>query len=319
MTRDDRVSFSRRMVQAFAQRCGCTIASVVAIATCLVASPSDAKDPFRTTNPHQIGDVTEMAFRTLFEQGNYQQADLYLDEAEKVETNEPLVYAMQAALAYLNEDWAALAGYATQTRETAQQLTRTNQLRGHLYTGVGHFLEGAYIISTEGAIKGTAKALRKLRLVLQHINAAAEINSTDPELNLIKGFMDLILAANLPFAEIDDAIARLENYARPDYLAYRGIAVGYRDTKQHQKALAAVNRALELTPNNPELFYLKAQILVQQGLEQKNVTVLQQAQENFSQALAQAPDKFPPGLRKQLQRESDRNTRRIQEMLANAG
>ncbi len=311
MRSDHRISFSRRMVQA--------IASAVAIATCLVANPSDAKDPFRTTNPHQIGDATEMAFRTLFEQGNYQQADRYLDEAEKVETNEPLVYAMQAALAYLNEDWAALASYATQTRETAQQLTATDRLRGHLYTGVGHFLEGAHIISTEGTIQGTPKALRKLRLVLQHINAAAEINPTDPELNLIKGFMDLMLAVNLPFAEIDDAIARLENYARPNYLAYRGIAVGYRDTKQNEPALAAVNQALELTPNNPELFYLKAQILVQKGLEQKNVTILQQAQENFSQALAQAPDKFPPGLRRQLQRESDRNSRRIQEMLANAG
>jgi len=307
---DRPVSFSRRIVQA--------IASGVVIATFLVGSPSHAKDPFRTTNPHEIGDTTEMAFRVLFEQGNYQQADRYLDEAEKIDTNEPLVYAMQAAFAYLNEDWDALLTYATQTRETAQQLTTKNELRGHLYTGVGHFLEGAHIISTEGTISGTPKALRKLRLVLQHINAAEKINPTDPEVNLIKGFMDLMLAVNLPFAEIDDAIARLENYARPNYLAYRGIAVGYRDTKQNDQALAAVNQALALTPNNPELFYLKAQILVQQGIEQKNVTILQQAQESFSQALAQAPDKFPAGLKKQLQRESDRNTRRIQEMSANS-
>lgn len=314
MTTNDPVSISKLIARPIVQ----AIASGVAIATFLISSPSYAKDPFRTTNPHAIGDTTEMAFRVLFEQGNYQQADRYLDEAEKVDTNEPLVYAMQAAFAYLNEDWNALRTYATQTRETAQQLMKTDELRGHLYAGVGHFLEGAHIISTEGAISGTPKALRKLRLVLQHINVAEKINPTDPEVNLIKGFMDLMLAVNLPFAEVDDAIARLENYAGPNYLAYRGIAVGYRDTKQNDLALAAVNQALELTPNNPELFYLKAQILVQKGIEQKNVTILQEAQENFSQALAQAPDKFLPGLKKQLQRESDRNTRRIQEMLAHS-
>jgi tetratricopeptide (TPR) repeat protein len=305
-----RVSLSGRMVKA--------IASTVAIAACLVGSPAYAADPFRTTNPHEIGDTTETAFRTLFEQGNYQQADRYLDEAENQEPNEPLVYAMQAAFAYLDEDWDALGDYATQTRETAESLMNSDSLRGHLYSGVGHFLEGAYILSTEGTIPGTPKALKKLRLVLQHMDAAEKVNATDPELNLIKGFMDLMLAVNLPFAEIDDAITRLEDYAGPNYLAYRGIAVGYRDTDQHANALAAVNQALEITPNNPELFYLKAQILVEQGLAQESLAIIQQAQENFAQALAQAPEKFPKGLKKQLQRESDRNARRIQEMVANS-
>ena len=304
------VSVSGRMLKA--------IASAAAIAVCLVGSPAYAADPFRTTNPHEIGDTTETAFRTLFEQGNYQQADRDLDQAETQDPNEPLVYAMQAAFAYLDEDWNALGSYATQTRETAQSLIKNDSLRGHLYTGVGYFLEGAHIISTEGTIQGTPKALKKLRLVLQHMDAAEKVNSTDPELNLIKGFMDLMIAVNLPFAEIDDAIARLENYAGPNYLAYRGMAVGYRDTDQYTLALTAVNQAMELTPNNPELFYLKAQILVEQGLAQESITIIQQAQENFTQALAQAPDKFPQSLKKQLQRESDRNLRRIEEMIANS-
>lgn len=304
------VSVSGRMLKA--------IASAAAIAVCLVGSPAYAADPFRTTNPHEIGDTTETAFRALFEQGNYQQADRDLDQAETQDPNEPLVYAMQAAFAYLDEDWNALGSYATQTRETAQSLIKNDSLRGHLYTGVGYFLEGAHIISTEGTIQGTPKALKKLRLVLQHMDAAEKVNSTDPELNLIKGFMDLMIAVNLPFAEIDDAIDRLENYAGPNYLAYRGMAVGYRDTDQYTSALTAVNQAMELTPNNPELFYLKAQILVEQGLAQESITIIQQAQENFTQALAQAPDKFPQSLKKQLQRESDRNLRRIEEMIANS-
>ncbi len=304
------VSVSRRMLKA--------IASAAAIAVCLVGSPAYAADPFRTTNPHEIGDITETAFRALFEQGNYQQADRDLEEAETQDPNEPLVYAMQAAFAYLDEDWNALGSYATQTRETAQSLIKNDSLRGHLYTGVGYFLEGAHIISTQGTIPGTPKALKKLRLVLQHMDAAEKVNSTDPELNLIKGFMDLMIAVNLPFAEINDAIARLENYAGPNYLAYRGMAVGYRDTDQYTSALTAVNQAIELTPNNPELFYLKAQILVEQGIAQESITIIQQAQENFTQALAQAPDKFPQSLKKQLQRESDRNLRRIEEMIANS-
>ena len=307
---DYRVSLPGRMVQA--------IASGVAIASCLLGSPARAEDPFRTTNPHEIGEATERAFRVLFEQGDYQQADSYLDEAENLESNEPLVYAMQAAFAYLDEDWDALGSYATQTRETAERLTNRNPLRGHLYTGVGHFLEGAHIISTQGTIQGTPKALKKLRLVLQHMDAAEKDSPTDPELNLIKGFMDLMLAVNLPFAEIDDAISRLENYAGPDYLAYRGIAVGYRDTDDHANALAAVNRAMESTPDNPELFYLKAQILVEQGLDQESLAIIEQAQEHFTQALAQATDKFPTGLTKQLRRERDRNARRIQDMIANS-
>lgn len=298
-----------------AKRMMAAAAGAVAIAMSFGGSPTLALDPFRTSNPHEIGNTSEKAFRTLFEEGNYTKAASYLKEAEAQEPNEPLVYAMQAAFASLNEDSKALNSYATKTRATAEQLIKTDPLRGNIYTAVGHFLEGAYIIQTEGTVNGAPKALNKLQQVFGYLNEAEKIEPKDPELNLIKGFMDLMLSSALPFSNANDAIARLENYAGPRYVAYRGIAVGYRDLDQHDKALAAVEQAMQLTPKNPELFYLKAQILVDQGKAQKSVPKLQEAQTNFEAAIAQK-DHFPEELRKQLQKERDRNSRRIQQMTA---
>ncbi|GAB4294586.1 MAG: Sll0314/Alr1548 family TPR repeat-containing protein [Oscillatoriaceae cyanobacterium] len=286
---------------------GTTLAAIV------LAHPALAGDPFRTTNPHAIGDTTERAFRVLFQEGNYQQSATILKDAAKEEPKEPLVYAMKAAFAYLEEDWDNLDTYASRTRETGEELTKTDALRGNLYTAVGHFLEGAYIISTEGTIRGTPQALNKLQKVFHYLDEAEKISAEDPEVNLIKGFMDLMLAVNLPFADPAEAIKRLRDYAGPDYLAYRGLALGYRDLDQQADALAAVNQALQLTPNNPELFYLKAQILVEKGGD-RDLALLQEAQANFDAALAQAPAKFPPGLQRQLQKERDRNARRIQRL-----
>lgn len=296
-----------------------TIAGATAIALSFGMSPTFALDPFRTENRHEIGDTTEAAFRALFERGNYQEAARQLKQAEQKESTEPLVYTMQAAFAYLDEDWDKLNTYATSTRETAERLVTTDPLRGNIYTAVGHFLEGAYIISTEGTLKGTPKAMGKLRQVFRYFDAAEKISATDPELNLIKGFMDLMLAVNLPFADPQDAIDRLENHAAPPYLAYRGIAVGYRDMDKVDNALAAVDRAMELTPNNPELLYLKAQILVKKGNDVDSLVLLQEAETNFQAALAEADEKFPESLRKQLQKERDRNARKIQEIAAKEG
>ncbi|MCT7955170.1 Sll0314/Alr1548 family TPR repeat-containing protein [Laspinema palackyanum] len=290
------------------------IAGTAAITLTFSVSPTWALDPFRTENRHEIGAHTEDAFRTLFEQGNYQAALTKLQQAEQTEPNEPLVYAMQAALAYLDEDWDRLNNYATRTRTTAESLVTENPLRGNLYIAVGHFLEGAHLLSTEGTLGGVPKAMGKLREVFQHFDAAKQIEANDPELNLMKGFMDLMLAANLPFANAEEAIARLENYAAPSYLAYRGIALGYRDLNQLDQALSSVNKALEITPNNPELFYLKGQILVNKGNDLKDMELLQQAESHFQTALAQANEQFPERLRRQLQRERDRNVRKMQEL-----
>ena len=122
------------------------VAGSVAIALSLWAAPAVAGDPFRSSNPHAIGQQTETAFKTIFEQGNYREARGLLEAAED---NEPLAHAMKASLDYLSQDWDAMAESAIRTRETAEQLFATDPLRGNLYLAAGHFLEGAHNSSTQ--------------------------------------------------------------------------------------------------------------------------------------------------------------------------
>ena len=270
----------------------------------LPASPTLAQDPFRISNAQAVGENTEAAFKDIFEVGNYKAASERLEKAVSSEPEEPLVYAMKASLAYMQADAETFNSYASKTRETAEKLAGTNPLRGNLYTAVGHFLEGAYILEKEGTVKGTPQALTKLRLVFQHLDAAEKIAPEDPEVNLLKGYMDLMLAVNLPFADPTQAIERLEKYGSPRYLAERGIAVGHRDMKEYDKALEYINRALAETPNNPEVHYLKAQILVKLKKEEE-------AKEHFQLALAK-PDLLPKNLVQQIFFEECRNQRRLE-------
>ncbi|HEY9623033.1 MAG TPA: Sll0314/Alr1548 family TPR repeat-containing protein [Crinalium sp.] len=271
------------------KRIAATITGSVAIALSLVSGPAFAGDPFRATNPHAIDDQTEAAFKALFEQGNYVDANRLLSRPN---SNEPLAYAIKASLAYLAQDNGALDRNATSTLEAAQRLVQTDPLRGHLYTAVGHFLEGAYALKTQGTLAATPMVLGKLQQVFDELQAAERIAPNDPELNLIKGYMDLMLAVNLPFANPNDAIQRLQSYAAPSYLAQRGIAIGYRDLRQPEQALAAVDRALAETPNNPDLFYLKAQILRNQNKSTESL-------EFFDRAL-QLSEQLPQGLVNQI-------------------
>jgi tetratricopeptide (TPR) repeat protein len=258
-----------------------TVAGTVAIAT-LWATPTLAGDPFRANSPRAIDDQTEAAFDALFEQGNYRSAQQLLQAAA---TDEPLAYAMKASLAFMNEDFDAMQQNATLTREAAERLLEADPLRGHIYVAAGHFLEGAYAVTVQGVVRGTPTALNRLQLVFDHLKSAEEIDSTDPELNLIKGYMDLMLAVNLPFSDPDQAIDRLESYAAPEHLAQRGIAIAYRDLNQQDEAMAAVERALQTAPDNPDLLYLKAQILVQQERDQESLVFFQRALERQTQLL----------------------------------
>lgn len=278
---------------------------LAAIALSFWANPSLAADPFRTNNPHKIGSKTEAAFRSIFEAGNYKDARRYLQEAEATESSEPLTYAMKASLAYMDQDWNSLKSYAIKTRQTAEKLVTSDPLRGNLYVAAGNFLEGAYILSPggEGNVKGTPQALGKLQQVFTALKAAEKVDPQDPELNLLKGYMDLMLAVNLPFSNPNQAIDRLEKYANPRYIAYRGIAVGYRDLKQPNKAIQAINNALQAAPNNPDLLYLKAQILVRQGKNQESLRF-------FDQALAKQ-SQLPDRLVKQISWEKCRTQSRI--------
>lgn len=266
------------------------------------SAPTLAGDPFRSSDPHDIGDRTEEAFNSMFKEGNYPQAQAAVDKALTEEPNEPMIPALKASLIFLEDDsdsaWEQFKPYATQTRERAEKLMETDAMRGHLYTAVGHFLEGAYTLKTLGTVRGTPEALAKLRQVFQHLDEAKKLDAEDPELNMIKGFMDLMLAVNLPFANPNESIDRLRNYAAPDYLAYRGLAIGYRDLDQLDNAMTEVDKALELTPNNPEVKYLKAQIFVEQGKHKDSLKFFEEAWKQKNQ--------LPGEIRHQLKRECNK-------------
>ena len=280
------------------------------IVTLSLISPALAQDPFRVNNQRHIGDKTEAAFQAIFKDGNYTAAERYLQQAESSEPNEPLAYAMKASLAYTRKDLNSLSSYGQKTIATARQLITKDPLRGNLYTAVGHFLQGAAVLVRDGSVRGTPQALSELRQVYEYMDKAEAISSTDPELNLLRGYMDLMLATNLPFSNPDQAIERLEKFAGPRYLAERGLAIGYRDLDQYTEALEYVERALQITSDNPELFYLKAQILAEQGKKQNDQSLLKEAVSNFDKAIAYK-EQLPTDLVKQIERERKKTATRL--------
>jgi tetratricopeptide (TPR) repeat protein len=268
-------------------------------------APSFARDPFRTSDVRAINTGTETAFRALYERGDYRGAELAVAKADP---NDPLTYAIRATLVYVSlpkkkdakyaQMLAELSSHAEQTRSKAKAMAPSDPLRGNLYQAVGDFLEGTYIFTRDGAVKGTPTALNKAQSAFNHLDAAEKVSPNDPELNLIKGYIDLFMALNLPFSSPNDAIARLEKTAQPTYIAYRGVALGYRDLRQPDKALTAINQALQAAPNNPDLLHLKAQILMRQGNPA-------QALDFYNQALKYQAQ-LPQALIKQLENERNR-------------
>ncbi|MEB3343714.1 Sll0314/Alr1548 family TPR repeat-containing protein [Okeania sp.] len=246
-------------------------------------------DPFRQENQIEIGEKTEAAFQAMFEKGDYKQAQNYLKMAESEDMDEPLVYAMISSLYYLDENWELLKLYAEKTIEAGENLIEINPVRGNIYAATGHFLEGGYIVSTEGPLKGAPKALEKLQEVFSHFEAAERINSSDPELNLLKGYMDLMLAVNLPFFDPAKAIETLEEKAYPEHLVYRGLALAYRDLDDLKNALEYIDKTISKVPENPEVRYLKAQILVSQAKDKNNdLSLRKKARKHFNIALAKS-------------------------------
>ena len=264
----------------------------------VVATPVWAGDPFRSNSEHNIGPHAEAAFESFFREGDYVSAREALDLAKSSEADDPLVHSMTASMAYLDEDWDALAEEAALTRSTAETLLETDPLRGHIYSAVGIFMEGAHMMSTQGVARSTPAALAMLQQVFSHIGEAEKIDNTDPELNLVKGFMDLMLAVNLPFSDPEKAIERLSQYGSPEYVAYRGIALGYRDLGQMADAMTAVDQALETAPENPELFYLKAQLHRRQQETDDSVAMFEKALEYAAQ--------LPPSLARKIYKEKCR-------------
>ncbi|WP_353929636.1 Sll0314/Alr1548 family TPR repeat-containing protein [Okeanomitos corallinicola TIOX110] len=275
---------------------------VTTIALNLWINPSLAGDPFRRSQPHKIGDRTEAAFNAIFQQGNYPAAAEYLEKSIADEPDEPLAYALKASLAYGKQDINSLDKYSKKTLIAAQKLIARDSLRGNLYTGVGHFLEGAVILLRGGSINSASQAFAKLAKVYEYLDKAEAINANDPEFNLIKGYMNLMLAVNLPVISPEQAIDKLEKNAAPKYLVERGIALAYRDLKKYSQALDYVNRALKTTADNPEIYYLKAQILHEKGKKEKSQNLIKEAIAHFEKALTKK-SQLPASLVKQIEYE----------------
>ena len=139
-----------------------------------------------------------------------------------------------------------------------------DNLRAYIYLAASDLIEAGYIVKTEG-VSSAPKALPLVQSVFDNIQKAKDISPNDPELNLIKGYIDMLIASVLPLSDLETALESLKQYAAPDYLKWRGIALAYRDARKPDLALDAVNKALVSAPNNPELHYLKGQVLWMQG------------------------------------------------------
>ncbi|MGB3403321.1 MAG: Sll0314/Alr1548 family TPR repeat-containing protein [Microcoleaceae cyanobacterium] len=276
-------------------------------------SSAVAVDPFRSsTEARTLSQPAVAAFEAMFEQGNYQNAQWHLQQAQSEESQEPMVYGMLATFAYQQQDWQALADYTEKILTVSQGLKLSDPLRGNLYLAIGHFMEGAHSLATEGTLRGAPKALNKLEEVFTALDAAEAVNPEDPELNLIRGYLELFLSLNLPFNSPENAITKLEQYGSPRHLAYRGIAIAYRDLKQLDQALSFVDKALETVPDHPEVLYLKAQILASLG-RKKDPMLLTAAQENFQAALAN-PQQLPKRVVAQIFYEQCKNLNRIDQI-----
>ncbi|WP_373544480.1 Sll0314/Alr1548 family TPR repeat-containing protein [Chamaesiphon sp.] len=227
------------------------------------------------------GANVERAKEAMFRDGDYAKAKQYLDLALKTDPNEPLTYAMSTLYPFSAGDFEQVKVYGDKTTKAAEQLMKINPLRGNLYQGVGLAILGAYEMKKPSG--GALGALGKLQMVFEYMDKAKKLDPNNPELNLIKGYMDLLLAVNVPFADTNQAIEQLKN-AQPRYLALRGLYIGHRDLKEYDKANNAIDAARKIAPQNPELTYYKAQLLGIRGREQRNDNDLRESIKLFESA-----------------------------------
>ncbi|MGK7926734.1 MAG: Sll0314/Alr1548 family TPR repeat-containing protein [Spirulina sp.] len=265
------------------------LSSAVAIASIGWGSLALAGDPFQRNPEKPIGDATEEVFEAMFKEGDYREAERLITRALREDDDEPLVHALQAALAYNKNDWETLRIHGEKTKETAERLMSKDPVRGNLYNGIGLMLEGAYDVLKN---KNYLSAVPKLQRIFQALDAAKDADPSDPELNLAKGYMELLLAVNLPFSSPDTAIENFERTAKPAYLRDRGLALAYRDLGRFQEALDRVERVQKETGDNPEITYLKAQILHELGKQENKSKIVREAVELFSDALDEI-EQFP--------------------------
>ncbi len=237
---------------------------LAALVTAATAMPSFAADPFRSTNARAIGSETQKAFELMFKDGNYVAAVKQIDFAIRTEANDPLLFALRASTFYAKEDYLGMRVAGQRVRTNAEALKGKDNLRAYIYLAASDLIEAGYIVKTEG-VSSAPTALPLVQSVFDNIKKAQDIDPSDPELNLIKGYIDMLIASVLPLSDLETALSSLRQYAAPDYLKWRGIALAYRDARKPEQAIDAVNKAIAAAPNNPELTYLKGQVLWMQG------------------------------------------------------
>jgi tetratricopeptide (TPR) repeat protein len=271
--------------------------------TLLFAGSGLAADPFRTgKNARPMGTALEKAFEDFFRSGNYLNSSRKLTAAQTENPNEPLVYTLKAALAYLNSQPQQLEALAKKTREVSLALESTDKPRSHLYRGLADGLEGASYYLKDGDA-GLFTAFPKISAMILEIDKARQLAPTDPEINLIVGYINTV-EAKLPGRshKYKEAIGAFQK-ANPSYLAYRGQALVYRDTKDYSQAQVMVDKALADAPQNPDLLYLKAQILALQKKPAEAVAL-------FDKALSFGKQ-LPESTKKQIRKERSSQAAKI--------
>lgn len=264
-----------------------SVSLLTAVITAATAMPSFAADPFRSQKARAIGTETQKAFELMFKDGNYTSAVKQLDLAVRTEANEPLLFALRSSIFYTQKDYLAMQVAGKRVRANAEALKGKDDLRANIYLAVSELIEAGYIVKTEG-VSSAPKALPLVQNVFDNIQKAKDIDPNDPELNLVKGYIDMLIASVLPLSDLETALESLKQYAAPDYLKWRGIALAYRDARKPEAAIDAVNKALTSAPNNPELHYLKGQVLWMQS--DKNIPM---AKKQFELALSKSKQMNP--------------------------
>ncbi|MGB8698404.1 MAG: Sll0314/Alr1548 family TPR repeat-containing protein [Thermosynechococcaceae cyanobacterium] len=266
----------------------------LSLLTLLCSGPAWAADPFRTgRDARPIGPSLQSAFEDFFRLGSYQNSGTKLDQAQIENPGEPLVYTLQAALAYQNRQKEQFLTTIPKIREVAQQLEAKDPARSHLYRGIAQGLAGYFI---KDKLSALAQTVTYASSMLLEIDKAHQLAPNDPEINLIVGYVNTVLR------KYDDAIKNFEK-AGPAYLAYRGQALVYRDTKNYPKAQEMVEKALAAAPQNPDLLYLKGQILALQRKPAEAVAF-------FDQAL-KLGEQLPEGTKKQILKERNSQATRL--------
>jgi tetratricopeptide (TPR) repeat protein len=219
---------------------------------------------------------------------------------------------MKASLYYDSANLEEMRVYADKTLQTAEKLKEKDPLRGNLYLAVGHFMEGAYLLK-----KGSyLEAVSKTGQVFDYLETASKIDPNDPEFNLLRGYLDLFLSKYTPFSQSEQVIVRFEKYASPNYLKNRALTTTYRDLKKYDKAMEYMDKAIAETPENPELQYLKGQLLRLQGRANKNLGQLKESQGYFEMA-KQKEDQLPQSVVIQVNHEYNAVKDEIQKLEAN--